>query len=621
RADVAIVGAGPSGLAACKAALEEGLKPVVLERQKAVGGLWTVEGKVWNSLRTNLSKYTVAFSDFPWPKDFSAVFPKATEVQRYLAGYAERHQLWPHVCSGCTVTSLEPVEGAWRLRVETEEGQEELLASFVIVATGIFSTPNMSLPGLETFPGPVLHSSSYRSPRCLPCGRLLVVGCAFSGADVAAELGAEPERRVTVAAGQTPLWFVPRYLNGKPSDLLFYSRAAHWRSKRHSEEERNHWRHRFLGSALGRLPPPLVTPQEGPEPPFLCISDDFVQAVKSGQVELRTLRVQEVRGRLVIFSDGSQEEFDQLLLATGYRLDLPFLPDKVRKFLQLETEDQLQPLILAHGVWHPKIPQMAFVGLYRGPFFAALELQGRWACGVFSGRLPQLSQEEMEEALQKQMEIRLHQPRPQFPHDYVAMTEQLASFVGVHPTEILEDASHPLHRSLVDGPFLPFHFRLKGFQAKPEIAAAAIAECLEAYPLDSANEALPKEKVVGIFKEDTEPLLTRTPGVAGTARKHHKPHQAVALEQDVLVEVLLMSRCDALLSTYSNVSVAAIYFSQPGYRFFLFGDTAPGDGCEVCGNMAQFCCSRCKVVFYCSTECQRRAWKKHKLRGRTARAR
>ena len=29
--------------------------------------------------------------------------------------------------------------------------------------------------------------------------------------------------------------------------------------------------------------------------------------------------------------------------------------------LQLQTEDQLQPLILAHGVWHPKVPKMAFV--------------------------------------------------------------------------------------------------------------------------------------------------------------------------------------------------------------------------------------------------------------------
>ena len=40
----------------CKLELQEGLKPVVLERQKAVGGLWTVEGKVSWPLRTP-----------PWP--------------------------------------------------------------------------------------------------------------------------------------------------------------------------------------------------------------------------------------------------------------------------------------------------------------------------------------------------------------------------------------------------------------------------------------------------------------------------------------------------------------------------------------------------------------------------
>ena len=49
----------------------------------------------------------------------------------------------PHgtqVRNGCSVTSLDRggSEGAWRLRVETEEGQEELLASFVIVATGVW---------------------------------------------------------------------------------------------------------------------------------------------------------------------------------------------------------------------------------------------------------------------------------------------------------------------------------------------------------------------------------------------------------------------------------------------------------------------------------------------------
>ena len=55
--------------------------------------------------------------------------------------------------------------------------------------------------------GEVLHSSSYRSPDALQPGHWLVVGGAFSGADVAAEMAAEMS--VTVAMGE-PLWFIPR---------------------------------------------------------------------------------------------------------------------------------------------------------------------------------------------------------------------------------------------------------------------------------------------------------------------------------------------------------------------------------------------------------------------------
>ncbi len=56
--------------------------------------------------------------------------------------------------------------------------------------------------------GEVLHSSSYRSPDTLKPGDWLVVGGAFSGADVAAEVAAETS--VTVAMGE-PLWFIPRW--------------------------------------------------------------------------------------------------------------------------------------------------------------------------------------------------------------------------------------------------------------------------------------------------------------------------------------------------------------------------------------------------------------------------
>ena len=65
-----------------------------------------------------------------------------------------------------------------------------------------------------------------------------------------------------------------------------------------------------------------------------------------------------------------------------------------------------------------------------------------------------------------------------------------------------------------------------------------------------------------------------------STRRNQPSHKDSRLDrrrnaEDCLLEVLLMARCYALLSTWSNVSVAAVYFSPPGYRFFMFGDAVP----------------------------------------------
>src|ERR1700694_5227119 len=72
---VAVIGAGVSGLAAAKCLRDEGLEPVVFEQAQQIGGLWNYDealpdggGVMYRALRTNTSKQTLAFYDFPLPE-------------------------------------------------------------------------------------------------------------------------------------------------------------------------------------------------------------------------------------------------------------------------------------------------------------------------------------------------------------------------------------------------------------------------------------------------------------------------------------------------------------------------------------------------------------------------
>uniref|UniRef100_A0A803TCS8 Flavin-containing monooxygenase n=1 Tax=Anolis carolinensis TaxID=28377 RepID=A0A803TCS8_ANOCA len=100
---VAIVGAGPSGLASLKCCLDEGLKPTCFERSDDIGGIWQYtenveEGRpsIYKSLVSNASKEMSAFSDFPYPEDFPVFLPNARLLE-YLAMYTKHFDLRRHI--------------------------------------------------------------------------------------------------------------------------------------------------------------------------------------------------------------------------------------------------------------------------------------------------------------------------------------------------------------------------------------------------------------------------------------------------------------------------------------------------------------------------------------------
>jgi dimethylaniline monooxygenase (N-oxide forming) len=485
--NVAIIGAGPAGLAAAKAADEAGLTPVVFERESTIGGVWSSTGAAWNGLITNVSRYTCAFSDHPWD-DAVGDFPTRNEMLHYLHSYVDDFGIDRRIRFDSEVTALEPFNGHWNLTCRNKLTGKEDKTCFdaAIVASGFFSRkviPEL-VPGVEPFRGAILHAREYRDPEGFRGKRVLVAGAAFSGVEIAAEL-AEARVDVTVAMPK-PMWILPRYVSngcGKsaiPLDLVFYTRSS---SSPTTPELTEHEKHRVanryfdaLGGNPGGIDPSLRIDPESTQVPYVVISDSFVRLARAGAIRIVRERVSSLAGNRATMSGGHAIPADAVIWCTGYTPALSYFPDEVLGRLKFVGSDTLQPLLLHQCTFPVGLENLAFSGLYRGPYFGIMELQARWACAVFSGDCRPPSPAEIERGIDEELRIRNMVPRPQFPHgDYVTLADSIARELGVMP-DLNPKNDH--YNTLWNGPLIPAHYRLRGAFSKPELAREQIQKVM-----------------------------------------------------------------------------------------------------------------------------------------------
>jgi dimethylaniline monooxygenase (N-oxide forming) len=475
---VAVLGAGPSGLAAAKALLEHGIQPVIFEAAAGSGGMWGAPGRgAWADFaRTNISRYSCCFSDLAWPRD-SDVFPLRKDLVSYLRLYSDTFDLARHTRFAAHVDRASPIgDGRWRLDWHDGGASTSDVFDQMVVASGFFATPfRPDFPGLASFAGDLLHSADCGTAAALRarCAgkRVLIVGAAFSGSEIAAELA--PHARVTVSL-RHPMWFIPRWVRATddgphyPLDLVIYNRRA--------DNLLAHDPHLFLrriGGDPGAASPELAF-DRGPELPMtMVISDEFLDLVRGGMLAVKRSANLTFDRDGVTYADGTRQGFDTVILCTGFTTALPFLDPATLAALGFDPADQLQPKLLHRNMFHPDLPGLTFVGHYRGPYFPVMELQSRWVAGILAGALKMPDRATMLAGIAAEQALRTRRPRPQFPHgDFVALADGLAREVGVFPAPAEDD---PLFARVMEGPVVPAHYRLTGPHAKPVLARALIA--------------------------------------------------------------------------------------------------------------------------------------------------
>ncbi len=494
---VLIIGAGPSGLVAAKEAKEAGMELTVLEKANSIGGLWRPgTGFVWDSMTTNLSKFTCMFSDFPW-KDESSIFPSCQEVYQYLCDYSEHFKLQSHIHLNATVQQVERQQQNWLVAWKKNGVIYESMFESVIIASGVFSKPfTPKLHNSASFSGDITHAAYYKSADCYKGKTVMVIGSAFSGTEIAADIATKADKVIHLVP--KPCWVLPRNLpvDGditQPLDLVFYIRESRHRklTKQLTSEVDNQLKHSYFSGICKdqQTVDALTIDPQSIDPPFVAISDNYMPMVKAGKITV-------MRGRLIgfdaqhalvaQFNNAGREEKDEqrhkqikidaIITCTGYRNDLDFLAEDLQQKINYKPEDQFQSVCLYESVFHPDLPGMAFVGMYRGPYWATMELQARWIIAVFSVQQNLPNEEKMRAGIQKEIEIRNQNPRLQFPHsDYIGMIDDLAAYLGVLPNyERIKQKNVTLYQQLWSGPTLPTHFRLEGHGKKTSLAEQQI---------------------------------------------------------------------------------------------------------------------------------------------------
>lgn len=337
---IAILGAGPSGLAqlrafeAARLAGVENLPEVICyEKQTEVGGMWNytwrtgldkhgepVHGSMYRYLWSNGPKECLEFADYSFEEHFGAAipsYPPREVLKDYIMGRIDKQDIRKYIRFECPVrwVTFDDETKMFTVTVMNHKTGEQEVNEFdyVVVATGHFSTPNMPyFKGLEDFPNRVMHAHDFRDALEFEGKDILLIGGSYSAEDIGTQCYKYGTKSVTIS---------------------------------------------YRTQALGYDWPEGIS-----EVPLISHFEDDVAH----------------------FVDGTSKRFDAVIMCTGYLFHFPFMPDELR----LQTHNCLYPENLYKGIFWQANPQLIYLGMQDQYFtFNMFDAQAWYARDVMLGKI------------------------------------------------------------------------------------------------------------------------------------------------------------------------------------------------------------------------------------------
>lgn len=333
---VAVIGAGPAGIAAGRELLQQGFTDfTIFEKTDAPGGTWHVHS--YPGLACDLWAHFYTFTCRPNP-DWSANFVDQPEIEAYLQRCATEFGLAPHFAFNTRIDRAALTKTKqWEL--VTESGETHVFDVVINAMGGQHTAIYPEVEGIDSFTGEHWHSTYWNHDIDLQGKRVAVIGSAAAAVQIVPKVATQAQHLTVLQ--RTPNWVMPR--NWKPYSeftrglfrrfptLLRWFRAGqglmmgvvlegvtlgHKRMTQFEDRV-----HKFIAQAIDD---PAMRQAVTPKTSYGCkrglVSDEFYPALNQENVELVAEGLQSVRPQGITTASGREIDVDVIIYCTGYRV-------------------------------------------------------------------------------------------------------------------------------------------------------------------------------------------------------------------------------------------------------------------------------------------------------------